>query len=447
MGASRSAAFRDNSFAARSKHRRRTPHGVLPLTAASATDDIDGRAAWLRLAIAVVLSTIGGVGLWSAVVALPAVQAEFGTARADASLPYSMLTISFGFGGVLMGRLADRFGVAWPAGVSTVLLGLGYVAAAGAPSLLTFALAHALLIGIGSSATFAPLIADISHWFVRRRGIAVAICACGNYIAGTIWPPVVQHLIDALGWRTSHVIIGVICAVAMPPLAFALRRRAPRHDAASSQRAVAPRHAIAVSPAVLQALLVVAGLACCVAMSMPQVHIVAYCGDLGYGVARGAEMLSLMLGFGIVSRVASGFIADRIGGLYTLLIGSLLQGVALFLYVLFDGLTSLYVISALFGLFQGGIVPSYAIIIRESFPPHEAGTRVGLTIMATLFGMALGGWLSGLIFDLTGSYRAAFTNGLAWNMLNGAVVLWLIWRSGAPRLRPAPNSGLPEFGK
>ena len=410
---------------------------TLRASAAAANADIDGRAAWRRLAISVVLSTIGGVGMWSAVVALPAVQAEFGTARADAALPYSLLTISFGFGGVLMGRLADRFGIAWPAGIGAVLLGLGYVAAAAAPSMLTFALAHALLIGIGSSATFAPLMADISHWFVRRRGIAVAISACGNYLAGTLWPPVVQHLIDTVGWRTTHVVVGVICVVAMLPLVVALRRRAPAHDTSSSHAAVARRHAIAVSPAVLQTLLVVAGLACCVAMSMPQVHIVAFCGDLGYGVARGAEMLSLMLGFGIVSRVASGFIADRIGGLYTLLIGSVLQGVALFLYLWFDGLSSLYVISALFGLFQGGIVPSYAIIIRESFPPQEAGTRVGLTIMATLFGMALGGWLSGLIFDLTGSYRAAFANGLAWNLLNGAVVLWLIWRSGAARLRPA----------
>jgi MFS family permease len=159
------------------------------------------------------------------------------------------------------------------------------------------------------------------------------------------------------------------------------------------------------------------------------VHIVAYCGDLGYGVARGAEMLSLMLGFGIVSRIASGFIADRIGGLRTLLLGSLLQGVALVLYLLFDGLFSLYVISALFGLFQGGIVPSYAIIVREYFSPREAGTRVGIVMMATLVGMALGGWMSGRIFDLTGSYQAAFLNGLAWNLLNLSIATWLLLRT------------------
>jgi len=173
-------------------------------------------------------------------------------------------------------------------------------------------------------------------------------------------------------------------------------------------------------------------------MSMPQVHIVAYCGDLGYGVARGAEMLSMMLGFGIVSRVASGFIADRIGGVRTLLLGSLLQGVALFFYLMFDGLFSLYVISALFGLFQGGIVPMYAVIIREYFSPREAGTRVGLTIMATVVGMAGGGWLSGAIFDLTGSYQAAFLNGLAWNLVNLSIMLWLLMRSRrGPAFAPA----------
>jgi MFS family permease len=171
-----------------------------------------------------------------------------------------------------------------------------------------------------------------------------------------------------------------------------------------------------------------------VAMSMPQVHIVAYCGDLGYGAARGAEMLSMMLGFGIVSRLISGVIADRIGGVRTLLLGSVLQGTALFLYLFFDGLTSLYVISALFGLFQGGIVPSYAIIVREYFPPREAGTRVGLVLMATLIGMALGGWMSGAIFDLTGSYQAAFLNGLGWNLLNVSIAAWLLLRSSS---RPA----------
>ena len=241
------------------------------------------------------------------------------------------------------------------------------------------------------------MMADISHWFVRRRGIAVAIAASGNYFAGTIWPPVVQHFIAADGWRATHIGIGLFCLVAMLPLVLLLRRRIEDHHSDAAGAAAARRQAEApFSPRTLQVLLCIAGVGCCVAMSMPQVHIVAYCGDLGYGVARGAEMLSMMLGFGIISRIASGFIADRIGGVRTLLLGSVLQGAALFLYLWFDGLVSLYVISALFGLFQGGIVPSYAIIVREYFSPREAGTRLGLVLMATLLGMALGGWMSGL---------------------------------------------------
>ncbi|MEI9803654.1 MAG: MFS transporter [Pseudolabrys sp.] len=389
---------------------------------------IDSGAAWLRLGVAVLLSTVGGIGMWSFMVALPAIQADFGIGRGEASLPFTLAMIGFACGGVAMGRLADRFGIAAPLTLGTLSLSLGYLAVGHAGSLTQVALAH-LLIGTGCSATFGPLMADISHWFARRRGIAVAIAAAGNYLAGTIWPPAVQHFIAADGWRATHNGIGLFLIAAMLPLIFVLRKRIEHHhDAANA--AVARRQAdMPFSPLTLQVLLLIAGVACCVAMSMPQVHIVAYCGDLGYGVARGAEMLSLMLGFGIVSRVASGFIADRIGGVRTLLLGSVLQGTALFLYLFFDGLFSLYVISALFGLFQGGIVPSYAIIVREYFSPKEAGTRVGLVLMATLLGMALGGWMSGAIFDLAGSYQAAFLNGLAWNLANVSIMTWLLVRS------------------
>ncbi len=399
----------------------------------SSSSQIDSRAAWLRLVVAVLLSTLGGVGMWSFMVTLPAVQADFAVPRGDATLPYTFAMIGFAGGGVLMGRLSDRFGIAAPLALGTLLLVAGYLVVGLSTSLWQVALAHGLLIGIGCSATFAPLMADTSHWFVRRRGIAVAIAASGNYLAGTIWPPLVQHFIAANGWRATHTAVGIFLVVTMLPLIFLLRKRIVHHQSDASSAALAKRQAESpFSPKTLQVLLMVAGVACCVAMSMPQVHIVAYCGDLGYGVARGAEMLSVMLGFGIVSRVASGFIADRIGGVRTLLLGSVLQGTALFLYLWFDGLISLYLISALFGLFQGGIVPSYAIIVREYFSPKEAGTRVGLVIMATLLGMALGGWMSGVIFDLTGSYQAAFLNGLGWNLVNVTIIAWLLMRSRRP---------------
>ncbi|MGE0767137.1 MAG: MFS transporter [Hyphomicrobiaceae bacterium] len=407
----------------------------------AARPEIDGTAAWLRLIAALAASTVGGVGMWSVVVVLPAVQADFNISRADASFAYTLNTLGFGFGGILMGRLADKLGIMRPFVGAGVTLGLGFIAAAYSANIWQFALVQGLLIGLlGASVSFGPMIADISHWFERRRGIAVAICASGNYLAGAIWPPVVQHLVATHGWRQTHIWLGLFCILAMLPLSLAFRRRGPAKPvvaAGAAQHSVsssaASRLPSPVSPVLLQALLIVAGVSCCVAMSMPQVHIVAYCNDLGYGLARGAEMLSLMLGLGIVSRLLSGFIADRIGGLNTLLLGSVLQGAALLLYLPFDGLMSLYVVSGLFGLFQGGIVPSYALIVRQYFPPEQAGARVGMVLTATLVGMALGGWLSGAIFDLTGSYQLAFLNGIAWNGLNVLIVLFLILRARARR--------------
>jgi MFS family permease len=391
--------------------------------------------AWLRLSAALGLMTLGGSGMYGIAVALPHVQAEFGATRGDASLPYTLTMLGFGIGGILMGRLADRFGVMTPAIIGAFGLGGGFVLAGLAGSLWQFTLAHGLLIGfLGCSTTFAPLVADTALWFNRRRGIAVAICASGNYLAGAVWPPILQYFFDTIGWRATYMGTGVFCAAAMLALSMMLRPRPPALESATAAKLRTHTTAsLGLAPNTLMVLLVIAGVACCVAMSMPQVHIVAYCGDLGYGAARGAEMLSLMLGFGIVSRLASGWICDRIGGLRTLLLGSFLQGVALLLFLPFDGLVSLYVVSAMFGLFQGGIVPSYAIIVREYFPAREAGVRTGIVLMATLFGMALGGWVSGAIFDLTGSYRAAFVNGIGWNLLNLSIAFWLLRRSWPTR--------------
>jgi MFS family permease len=388
---------------------------------------VDSAYAWFRLCAALLLSTLGGAGMWSIIVALPAVQAEFGVARADASLPYTMTMIGFGLGGILMGRLCDRFGTIVAVAVGAIALTLGFVAAAGAANLWQLAVAQGLLIGVGSSATFGPLIADTSMWFTRRRGAAVGIIASGNYLAGALWPSAVQHFIATVGWRHTYFGIGLFCLVSMAPLALVLRRSSPTGRPNDGVHVTSQRpDDLGLSPSALQALLALAAIACCVAMSMPQVHIVAYCADLGYGPARGAQMLSLMLAFGIVSRLAFGLISDRIGGLRTLLLGSGLQFVALSLFLPFDGLIPLYVITALFGLFQGGIVPSYAIIVREYFASNEAGVRVAIVLTASVFGMALGGWMPGAIFDWTGSYHAAFINGIAWNLLNVAIVVRLL---------------------
>jgi MFS family permease len=390
---------------------------------------VDSSYAWWRLVASVTLSTVGGIGMWCLVVALPSVQQDLGVSRADISFAYTLNTLGFFVGGVVMGKLVDKRGIVITAVLSAIGLSVGFAVAPAATSLPLFAAAQ-ILIGFSGAATFAPLVADVSHWFEKRRGMAVAIAASGNYLAGTIWPPIIEFLIRDHGWRTAYWMAAVICLLVMVPLAFVLRRPPPLGHAADGSAGVAahsPR-SLGLSPNALQAVLIVAGIGCCVAMSMPQVHIVAYCADLGYGVARGAEMLSLMLGFGIISRIASGWIADRVGGIKTLLLGSTLQCVALVFYLIDDSLNSLYVASAMFGLFQGGIVPSYAIIVREYFPPKEAGFRVGLAVSSTLVGMALGGWMGGMLFDMTGSYRAAFINGIAWNLLNGVVAWWLLFR-------------------
>ncbi len=392
---------------------------------------VDSTYSWWRLVASVTLSTVGGIGMWCLVVALPALQHDLGVSRADISFAYTMNTLGFFAGGVTWGYVVDRRGIVVTAILSAIGLAAGFALASTAPSLTLVAAAQAL-IGFGAAATFAPLVADISHWFEKRRGVAVAVAASGNYLAGAVWPPIIELLIRDHGWRATYWVAAALCLVTMVPLALTLRRKPPQHHTASgeSTAGVAPYspRSLGLSPNALQAVLIVAGIGCCVAMSMPQVHIVAYCADLGYGTASGATMLSLMLGFGIVSRIASGWIADKVGGVKTLLLGSTLQCVALVVYMIDDSLNSLYLASALFGLFQGGIVPSYAIIVREYFPPKEAGFRVSLAISSTLIGMALGGWMGGVLFDMTGSYRAAFINGIAWNLLNGAVAWWLLMR-------------------
>src|SRR5215472_892704 len=388
----------------------------------------DSGQAWVRLVVALLIASIGAVGMWSVVVVMPTVQAEFATTRGAISFATTMIFMGFGLGGVIMGKITDRLGIVVALTISIAFLAVAYVLAGLTTALWQF-IAVSFLIGLGTSATFAPLIAEVSHWFERYRGLAVTIVASGNYVAGTLWPPVINWGMQTHGWRATHIGIGIFCGVAMAILVLVLRAIMRGGAAHNHANAPPPHIDLNLSTNALTVLLCIAGVSCCVAMAMPQVHIVAYCGDLGFGVARGAEMLSIMTAFGIISRIGSGLIADRFGGLVTLMIGSSAQAFALLFYLFFDGLTSLYLISAMFGLFQGGIVPSYAIIVREAMPAREAATRVGIVIFASVFGMSFGGWISGVIFDVTGSYAAAFANGLAWNVVNMVIVLSLLLRA------------------
>jgi len=396
---------------------------------------LDTRISWTRLALSLALSLVGNAGMWAIIVILPAVQAEFGVDRTTASLPYTLTMVGFALGNWVIGRWVDRYGVGRVLAVAALMMASSFAGAAAAPNIATLS-ALQLVVGFATAASFGPLIADVSQWFLRRRGIAVAIIASGNYLSGAIWPLVLADILAGPGWRTAYLVIAASALLIMLPLSYALRKPLPDEAMQASAAAAALRAKTAGIPQnTLLWLLALAGIGCCVAMAMPQVHIVAYCVDLGYGPAVGAEMLSLMLMGGVASRLVSGVLADKLGGVLTLLIGSSLQMLALFLYLPASGLVSLYVVSLIFGLSQGGIVPSYAIIVREYLPPKEAGAKVGFVIMATIVGMALGGWMSGWIYDLTGSYRLAFINGIAFNALNVGVMLLILFRSRprAPR--------------
>jgi MFS family permease len=390
---------------------------------------LDSSYAWWRLVASLVIGTAGGVGMWSSVVLIPEIQVHFEVDRSNASLPYTVAMIGIMFGNVFMGRMVDKFGVVVPTLVSAVSLGLGFAGVALSSNFWEFLFCQGLLIGaLGTSGTFGPMIASVSLWFSRRRGIAMSLVASGSYVAGTIWPPFVHHLSDSIGWRDTHLVIGLICFVIMVPMALVLRGKPPKQEVVVIKEGNVTSKMLPMSPRLLQALLVVAGITCCVAMSMPQVHIVAHCVDLDIGAKRGAEMLSIMFGLGVVSRVIFGFLTDWIGAAWALFIGSSLQALSLLLYLPADGVMSLYIVSAMFGLFQGGIVPAYAVLTRDYFPASQAGVRVGIVLSATIGGMAFGGWLSGEIYDWTLSYQAAFINGFAWNLLNLLIVSFLLWK-------------------
>jgi MFS family permease len=387
------------------------------------TIQIRGIYPLIRLTTALALMTLGCSAMYAGVMVLEPLSLEFDTGRGNSSLIYGSFMIGFALGGVFMGRLADRMGIMIPALIGSLALPAGFYLAAHASSILEISLAFSLLCGfLGSSFSMAPLIADISHWFSRRRGLAVGITFSGSYVAGAIWPPILQRMFDAQGWRESFIDLALLTLILMALLSLLLYPRPPMNEQQPETGSVDSKSANSlVSGGTLQSLIYLAGFGCCVAMAMPQIHIVPYVMDLGHPAIRGAEMLGLMLGFGVISRVGSGWLSDRIGGLATLLLGSALQLAVLIAFLTGNSLVFLYGISIAFGLSQGGIVPSYTIILRAFFPPEQAGWRISTSFLFTVAGMAFGGWIAGLLYDLTGSYTVSFLNAIGFNILN----LWI----------------------
>ncbi len=396
----------------------------------------------IRLATVLALMTLGCSAMYAGVMVLEPLALELDTGRGNSSLIYGTFMIGFALGGVFMGRLADRMGIMIPALIGSLALPAGFYLAAHASSILEICLAFSLLCGfLGSSFSMAPLIADISHWFSRRRGLAVGIAFSGSYVAGAIWPPILQRMFDAQGWRESFVDLALLTLILMALLSLLLYPRSPINEqlpTASSANSNLTNSAI--SAGTLQSLIYLAGFGCCVAMAMPQVHIVPYVMDLGHPAIRGAEMLGLMLGFGVISRIGSGWLSDRIGGLATLVLGSALQLAVLIAFLTGNSLVFLYGISIAFGLSQGGIVPSYTIILRAFFPPKQAGWRISTSFLFTVAGMAFGGWIAGLLYDLTGSYTVSFLNAIGFNILNLWVAASLLKKSGAIGTRASTSA-------
>jgi MFS family permease len=388
---------------------------------------MDTASSWRRLTICSVIGLFINIGIWSVVVVLPEIEREFNSSRASSALPYTFTLAGFAIGNFVIGSIVDRIGIAKATIYASLLVSSNFLLCSLSDSLLIITSSH-FFLGLGTAVGFGPLIADITHWFVKRRGIAVAIIASGNYLSGVVWSPLIGIMLRSFTWRDIYLIIAIVLPTVVIPFAFLLLNKTTKIKSDTENDFYANNtKLLKISGGRLQFLLGMAGIGCCIAMAMPQVHIVAYCVGLGFGATIGASMLSVMLASGIISRIMFGLCADRIGSLNTLILSSALQMISLIFFIPFDGMISLFVVSAIFGLSQGGIVPSYALVVRHFLPAREAGQRIGIVLMLTIFGMAIGGWMSGFIFDQTGSYKMAFLNGILWNIFNLGILGWLFF--------------------
>lgn len=403
---------------------------------------LDRNYRYLVLAASVLMLTIGWGGVAILSVALKPMAESMDWPRSVPSLAYALHFIGAGVGGILMGLLMDRRGMAKPA-----LIGALSVAAA---ALLTsrvegpwdIYLSYGVLMGVfGQGALFAPLSANVTHWFSDRPGMAIGIVSSGQSLAGAVWPPVLRYLIDGWGWRATFLYYGVFALVTMLLLSVIFRRRPPVRAVASRDSRggysleKGQRASVGLSANRLQAILSCAFVGCCIAMAIPLGHIVAHASDLGFSAARGAELLSVILAASFISRVyLLGAIADRFGGLVALVVFSGGQFVGITAFAFIEGLAGLYVLAAVFGLAYGGVSPCYAVIVRQYLPVSQVGRRIAALMLFGTLGMAIGSWLGGYVFDLTGVYRSAFLIGGGANFANLLVVGGLILRERRARL-------------
>ena len=388
----------------------------------------DSQQAWFRLAIIFTMSVIGTAGMWSVVIILPNIQSEFALDRAASTYPYVATMFGYGFGNVIIGRMLDKIGIKKPIIFALSLLVTSYVLSFFAKNVFWLSTIQ-FFLGFSAAAFFGPMMADISNYFYKRKGLAVSLVASGQHLCGAIWPFVIKDFIIEGDWRNAHLFIALVCSILIPILFYFLGNKVPKMNneqkLTTQDEDINSKVNLSISNRQIQILLMIAGVLCCVAMSMPQVHIVPLCIDNGYGLAVGTEILSFMLFAAVASRVIFGFLSDKIGPIQTLILGSSLQAISLTMFLPFNSQLSLYIVAICFGLSQGGIVPIYAVIISKFLPSNEVAERVGWLIFATIIGMSLGGWLSGEIYDFTNSYRLAFINGIFWNIMNLCIMIYL----------------------
>ncbi len=403
-------------------------------------DSIEIRYGWV---IVFASLAIHGIGLGSAnilFVALKPIAADLGFLRAVPSMAYSLLMIGVGVGGIGMGWWMDRRGVMQPILFGAVMIALGAIVTSRSESAWSLYVANGLLIGLfGKAAIIVPLIANATRWFDRRRGLAIAILASGQGVAGAAWPPIARFFSDAVGWRDMYLYYAIFVLVTVLPLGLLLRPKPPIAPAGSGPGIDAGNGSVLGMPTNLaQGILGLAAIGCCTAMAIPIVHLFSYATDLGHPAARAAELLSVLFAAAFVSRIGFGMLADRIGPLPTLLISSGCQVAVLFAFSMIDGLVGLYVAALLFGLGFSGIMPCYPLIIRVLFPVTQVGWRFACHYLFAAVGMALGGWLGGVVFDLAGTYTYAFIVAVGFNVMNIVLIGFLHLRHSQMRPSPLP---------
>ena len=386
---------------------------------------------WVVIIASLLLNSIGLGAPNILFVTLKPIAADLETARWVPSMAFSLMMIGAGTGGIIMGWWMDKRGILQPVLFGSVMIALGAFIASYAEDRWSLFLANGLFIGfLGKAAMIAPLIANATRWFDRRRGLAISIIASGQGLAGALWPPLIRYLNDSVGWRETYFYFSIFAICTMLPLAWLIRPRPPVPPAgAPMDRNAADGLVFGLPANLVQGMLWLAVIGCCTAMAMPVVHLVSHATDLGHPAARAAELLSVMMIAGFISRIGFGMLADRIGAVPTLLIGSACQAVMLLVFSITESLSGLYIAAVLFGLGFAGIMPCYPMILRMWFPVSQIGWRIAAQFMFAALGMALGGWMAGQMYDLTGSYGPAFLTGLAFNVMNFVIIGSLFFRS------------------